>query len=66
MEKSTKKSLADLINNNLFISLRQFEKEVGIARQTLAKIINDPNHKPSVLTVKLICRYFNVDYRDYI
>jgi DNA-binding XRE family transcriptional regulator len=66
MEKSTKKSLAKLIDDNLYISLRSFEKEIGITRQTLAKISNNEDYRPSVLTVKRICKYFNVDYKDYI
>ena len=45
------KDLKDLFDGKLMISLRQFEKEAG---------------KPTKLTIKKICAYFGVDYKDYI
>lgn len=57
--------LKDLINDRLMISLRQFEKECGVTRQTVYNILNGKG-KPSLLTVKKICAYFGVDYKDYI
>ena len=57
--------LKDLIADNSMISLRQFAKEVGVTRRTLYSIING-EHKPYLLTVKKICAYFGVDYKDYI
>ena len=57
--------LKQLINDRLMISLRQFEKETGVTRQTIYNIINGTT-KPCVLTVKKICAYFGADYKDYI
>lgn len=57
--------LKDLINDRLMISIRQFAKEIGITRQTVMNILSDKG-KPTVLTVKKICAYFGVDYKDYI
>ena len=57
--------LKDLIEDRLMISIRQFAKETGISRHTIAHILNGGG-KPSLLTVKKICAYFGVDYKDYI
>ena len=57
--------LKDLINDRLMISIRQFAKEIGITRQTVMNILSDKG-KPTVLTVKKICAYFGVNYKDYI
>lgn len=57
--------LKDLINDRLMISMRQFEKEAGVTRQTVYNLMHDKK-KPSVLTVKKICDYFKVDFKDYI
>lgn len=54
-----------LINDRLLISMRQFEKESGVSRQTVYNLMHDKK-KPSVLTVKKICDYFKVDFKDYI
>lgn len=63
--EAKKKSLKDLINDRLLISLRKFEKEVGLSRQTIYSIMHD-NHKPTELTTKIICDYFEVDYKEYL
>lgn len=60
-----KKSIKELINDKLMVSLRQFEKKAGVTRQTIYNIFND-KCKPTVLTIKKICAYFGVDYKDYI
>lgn len=60
-----KKSIKRLIEENLMVSLRQFEKKAGVTRQTIYNIFNN-KCKPTVLTVKKICVYFGVDYKDYI
>lgn len=57
--------LKDLIINKLEISIRQFCKEIKISRQTIDNILND-KHTPTLLTIKKICKYFNVDFKDYI
>ena len=58
------KDIRDLINDRLLISIRQFGKEVGISRQTIMGILKR-THKPTFLTVKKICRFFDVDWREY-
>ena len=60
-----KKSIKELINDKLMVSLRQFEKEAGVTRQTVYNIQNGKGN-PTLLTVKKICAYFGVDYKDYI
>lgn len=57
--------LKELINDKLMVTHRQFEKETGLSRQTLYSILNGA-HKPHVLTVKIICKYFNVDWKEYV
>lgn len=57
--------LKELINDRLVISLRQFEKVSGVTRQTVYNIMHDKAN-PSVLTVKKICAYFGVDYKNYV
>lgn len=59
------KSIKELINDKLMISLRQFEKESGVTRQTVYNILNGKGN-PTLLTVKKICAYFGVNYKDYI
>lgn len=63
MKKVKKMELKDLINerNESLLSLSQNTK---VARQTLHNIING-TRTPSLLTVKKICSYFNVDWHDY-
>ena len=57
-------SIKDLINS-LTISQRKFCKETGIDRTTIYNIMHDI-HTPSNLTIKTICAYFGVDYRNYL
>lgn len=57
--------LKELMNNKLLISLRQFEKEAGVSRQTVYNLMNDKK-KPSDLTIKKICAFFGEDFKDYI
>lgn len=57
--------LKRLIEDNAVVSLRELEKDIGVCRQTLGSILNG-KHKPTVLTVKKICNYFKVNYRDYL
>lgn len=58
------KNIKELLNERE-ISLAQLAKETGVTRQTLNNVVQG-NNKPSLLTVKKICGYFNVDYKDYI
>ena len=57
--------IKDLILDNLKISQRKFCKEIGISRQTIYKIINGRG-TPTILTIKRICEYFDVDWKDYV
>lgn len=57
-------SIKDLINS-LTISQRKFCKKAGIDRTTIYNIMHDV-HTPSNLTIKRICTYFGVDYRNYL
>lgn len=57
--------LKKLIEDNLMISYRRFAKEIGITRPTIYNIINGKT-APAITTVKKICKYFNVNYKDYI
>lgn len=59
-----KKDLKDLIEMRT-IPLRQFEKEIGVSRQTISNIMTGKT-AASFLTVKKICNYFNVDYKEYL
>lgn len=45
------KSLKNLINDRLMISIRRFSQEIGISRQTICNIMADKG-TPTVLTVK--------------
>lgn len=56
-----------LIEDNLFTTVSEFCKNIDVSRETIANILNN-KHKGqlSLLTVKKICRYFNVDFHDYI
>lgn len=67
--------IKDLILDRLEISASQFCRVTGISRQTFENIIKDDNgfarkdnkgYQPSLLTIKKVCKYFNVDFRDYL
>ncbi len=59
--------LKDLILDRLEISMSKFCKEVGLSRQTIDNIMNDKNKNgASLVTIKKICKYFDVDFHDYI
>ena len=58
------KNLKDLINTRTE-SLAAVAEKSGVTRQTLYTILQGKG-KPSFLTVKKICAYFGVDYKDYI
>jgi DNA-binding XRE family transcriptional regulator len=67
--------LKDLIKDNLKVSVSQFCREAGIDRRTAECILKEKNYytrkdneqyTPSLLTVKKVCKYFNVDYKDYV
>lgn len=57
--------LQQLFDEKLQISMRQFEKEAHITRQAVYNILNGKS-KPTVLSLKKICAYFGVNWKDYI
>lgn len=57
--------IKDLIEERLDISYRELEKQINVSRYTIMRIVNH-DHKPSVLMIKRICKYFGVNYRDYL
>lgn len=46
-------------------TLTTLSGKIGISRQTLQNILNN-KVQPSLLTIKKICKYFNVDYKEYL
>lgn len=56
--------LKDLLNDRTE-TLAKLSEGIGVSRQTLQNCLNGKG-KPSLLTVKKICAYFGVDYKDYI
>lgn len=57
--------LKDLILDRLEVSVSQFCREIGLSRQTIDNIIKD-RHTPSLPTTKKICKYFGVDFKEFI
>lgn len=59
--------LKNLILENLEISLLRFSRESGVNRDTLYRIIKgNVKGTLSLLTIKKICKYFNVDFKNYL
>ena len=59
--------LKNLITDNLEIAGCLLAEKVGLSADVIYKLINgNYEHKPKLITVKKICKYFNVDFRDYI
>lgn len=46
-------------------TLTALSGKIGVSRQTLQNILNN-KVQPSLLTIKKICTYFNVDYKEYL
>lgn len=59
------KKLKALINDNLEVSICQFAKDIGVSRMTIYNILNGKCY-PALPTIKKICKYFNVDFKNYI
>lgn len=57
--------LKELITEKLEISVSQFCKQAGVSRQTIDYILKG-EHEPRLDTIKKICKYFKVDFHDYI
>lgn len=58
------KQLKDLIDTRT-VTYDVLSKKIGTTKQTLFNIKNNKG-TPSMLTVKKICKYFKVNYKDYI
>lgn len=59
--------LKDLILDKLEVSVSQFAKEIGVSRTTIDNIMFERNKRGTgLLVTKKICKYFGVDYHDYI
>lgn len=59
--------IKDLIMDRLEIPVSRFCKEVGVSRATINAILNDKyKFNLRLLTIKKICKYFNVDFKDYV
>lgn len=57
--------LKDLIMDNLEVSISQFSKDIGLNRRTIYYILTE-KHQPRRVTIKKICKYFKVNFKDYI
>ena len=58
------KQLKELIDTRME-TFDTLSRKIGTTKQTLFKVINNKG-TPSILTVKKICKYFKVNYKDYI
>lgn len=59
--------LKDLILDRSMVSMEELSQNIGISRQTIYNIIDKKEkYKPSLLTIKKICKYFNVEWRDFV
>lgn len=55
--------LAELVKGAT-VSISEISRGANISRQTIRKILR--GEKVEFLSVKKICNYFSVDYKDYI
>ena len=68
------KSIKDLILDRLEVPASQFCREINMPRTTYENIIHDNRdykrkkgkYTPRLITIKKVCKYFNVDFHDYI
>lgn len=58
--------LKDLILERLEIPVYKFCKVIGVSRPTIDNILNKNEFNPSLMTVKKICKYFDVDFKEYL
>lgn len=58
--------LKNLIIDKLEIPVYKFCKEIQVSRPTIENIMKTNEFTPSLITIKKICNYFNVDFHDYI
>ena len=60
-----KKEIKDLLKYNRIKSLRDIAEEMRISYQEL-HLIENGKVKPKKETIKKICNYFNVNYKEYL
>lgn len=58
--------LKDLIIEKLEMPVYKFCKEIKVSRPTIDNILNKNEFNPSLMTVKKICKYFDVDFKEYL
>lgn len=58
--------IKDLIDERLEISYRELAEQINVSRYTIMNIVSGKSKKPQRVTVKKICKYFGVNFRDYL
>ena len=59
--------LKELLINKLEEPIDTFCKKINISRPVISGIMNGSyHHEISLLTIKKICNYFKVDFKEYI
>lgn len=61
----SKKDIRRLIDEKLMTNYQALADSIGLSRQTIYNIM-EQRAKPTKLTIKKICFFFKVDFRDYI
>ena len=56
--------LKKLIYERIETSVSEFARKVGLSRQTVVNVLN--GKKPSLLTTVKVCRYFGVNFENYL
>lgn len=59
------KNLKKLLTTEQKPTYCELAKAIGVTRQTVWNILQD-RATPTLDTIKKICKYFGVDYHDYI
>jgi DNA-binding XRE family transcriptional regulator len=61
------KKIKELIIERLETTISKFCKDTGVNRTTVDGILNETyNHDLSLVTIKKICKYFDVDFKEYL
>lgn len=59
------KNLKKLLTTEQKMTYCELAKAIGVTRQTVWNILQD-KATPTLDTIKKICKYFGVDYHEYI
>lgn len=59
------KNLKELLTTEQKLTYCDLAKAIGVTRQTVWNILQD-RATPTLDTIKKICKYFGVDYHEYI